>query len=37
MFLFLDVPTPKLMIIIIIIFLTDRPEIILPTAPTTKN
>ena len=35
-FLFLDVPTLKLRIIIIILP-TDRPEIILPTARTTKD
>ena len=35
-FLFLDVPTLKLRIIIII-FPTGQPEIILPTACTTKN
>ena len=33
----LDMPTLKLKIIIIIILPTDRPEIILPTARTTKN
>ena len=38
--IFLEVPNPKLRIIIIILptdRLTDRPEIILPTARTTKN
>ena len=38
MFLFLDVPTLKLRIIIIIIILPiDQPDIILPTARITKN
>ena len=36
-FLFLDVLTLKLRVIIIIILLTDPSEIILPTAHTTKN
>ena len=36
-FLFLDVLTLKLGVIIIIILLTDPSEIILPTAHTTKN
>ena len=36
MFLFLDVPTLKLTIIIIIL-LTDRPQIITPTTRTTKD
>ena len=36
-FLFLDMPTLKLRIIIIIILPTDPPEIILSTARTTKN
>ena len=40
-FIFLDVPTLKLRIIIIIIIIiiipTDRPDIILPAARTTKN
>ena len=35
-FLFLDVPTLKLKIIINILS-TDRPEIIIPTARTTKD
>ena len=35
-FLFLDLPTLKLKIIIIILP-TEQPEIILPTACTTKN
>ena len=37
MFLFLDMPTLTLRIIIIIILPTDQPEKILPTARTTKN
>ena len=36
-FLFLNVPALKLSIIIIIILQTSQPEIILPTARTTKN
>ena len=37
-FLFLDVLTLKMTIIIIIIILpTDRPEIVLPTASTAKD
>ena len=36
-FLFVDLPTLKLRIIIIIILPTDRPEIIIQTARATKN
>ena len=36
MFLFLDMPTLKLKIIIIIILPTDRPAKVIPTARTTK-
>ena len=36
-FLYLDVLTLKLRIIVIIILPTDRPKIILPTACTIKN